>query len=59
MIVDSSALVAMALREAGYDLLTDKLSTATQADIGGPTSSRTPSCCLLVCVAMRVVPWCV
>jgi len=36
MIVDSSALVAIALREAGHDLLIDKLSAATQAGIGAP-----------------------
>jgi len=41
MIVDSSALVAIALREAGYDLLIDKLSTATQAGIGAPTLIET------------------
>jgi hypothetical protein len=33
MIVDSSEFVAMALREAGHDLLIDKLS----AGIGAPT----------------------
>jgi len=41
MIVDSSALVAMALREAGHDLLIDKLSAATQAGIGAPTLVET------------------
>jgi ribonuclease VapC len=41
MIVDSSALVAMALQEAGHDLLIDKLSAATQAGIGAPTLVET------------------
>ncbi len=41
MIVDSSALVAMALQEAGHDLLIDKLATATQAGIGAPTLVET------------------
>ena len=41
MIVDSSALVAMALGEAGHDLLIDKLSAATQAGIGAPTLVET------------------
>lgn len=41
MIVDSSALVAIALRETGHDLLIDKLSAATQAGIGAPTIVET------------------
>jgi ribonuclease VapC len=41
MIVDSSALVAMALREEGHALLIDKLSAATQAGIGAPTLVET------------------
>jgi ribonuclease VapC len=41
MIVDSSALVAMVLREAGHELLIDKLSSTTQAGIGAPTLVET------------------
>src|SRR5262249_35151050 len=35
------ALVAMALREAGHDVLIDKISAATQAGIGAPTLVET------------------
>ena len=41
MIVDSSALVAMVLRETGYELLVDKISAATQAGMGAPTLVET------------------
>jgi ribonuclease VapC len=41
MIVDSSALVAMALQEKGHELLIDKISAAAQAGIGAPTLVET------------------
>lgn len=37
MIVDTSALVAVVLREPDYDLIIDKLSAATTPGIGTPT----------------------
>jgi ribonuclease VapC len=41
MIVDSSALVAIATREAGHDVLIDKLSAVARAGIGAPTLVET------------------
>lgn len=41
MIVDSSALVAMVMQEAGHELLIDKISAATQAGMGAPTLVET------------------
>lgn len=37
MIVDSSAIVAIALREPGYEKLVEKLPTADAVGIGAPT----------------------
>lgn len=41
MIVDSSAVVAILLREPGHEELVDSLSTSTQAGIGTPTLTET------------------
>ena len=37
MIIDSSAIVAIARREAGYDELLAKLTEATRRGVGSPT----------------------
>ena len=41
MIVDSSAIVAIALRETEYELLIDKIAAVTQAGIGAPALVET------------------
>lgn len=37
MIVDSSAIIAILLKEPGYERLRDRLATSEQASIGAPT----------------------
>ena len=41
MILDSSAVVAILLREPGFESLFDKLSTASDVGIGAPTLMET------------------
>jgi ribonuclease VapC len=41
MILDSSAVIAILLREPGFEVLFDKLSGATQSGIGVPTLAET------------------
>lgn len=41
MIVDSSAIVAIVLREPGWDRLVDKLASAPACAIGAPTLAET------------------
>ena len=41
MIVDSSAVVAIALLEPGYEVLVDLISADGRAGIGGPTLAET------------------
>lgn len=41
MILDTSAIVAIFLRELGFELLVDKLAAASNAGIGAPTATET------------------
>jgi ribonuclease VapC len=41
VILDTSAIVAIFLRELGFELLVDKLAAASNAGIGAPTATET------------------
>lgn len=41
MILDSSAIVALLLREQGYEVLAQKLASASQVAVGAPTLVET------------------
>ena len=48
MIVDSSAIVAILLKEPGYERLRDHMAAAKQVSVGAPTAlESSPVCCAL------------